>query len=96
MTKAIELIKKANNTKFIISKNGGIVLNVSLTIAILLGVFAFHVSAISLVVALLTGHRMRLEANNGDYTKVNEVLDKVHDNVDTLKKTFKEDDKTTS
>lgn len=80
------LIQKGNNTRFIISKNGGTVFNLSLTATILIGTFTFHVSAIALIIALFNGYKFKFEKNNGEDLKVNVILDKVHDNVDNFKK----------
>ena len=64
------LVKKSNNIRFIVSKNERTALNLSLTVTIVIGVVAFHVSIIALIIALLTGYRFRLEKNNGEDMKV--------------------------
>jgi len=80
------LIIKGNNTRFIISKSERTVLNLSLTVTILIGAVTFHVSAIALIIGLITGYKFKFEKNNGEDMKVNKVLNKVHENIDNFKK----------
>lgn len=89
-----KLIEKGNNTRFIISKKGRTVLNLSLTISIIVFILAFHITAIALVIALFAGYKFRFEKNNGEDMKVNAVLNKVHDNVENFKNDL-DKDKTT-
>jgi len=84
--KVKELIRKGNNTRFIISKSERTVLNLSLTVTILIGAVTFHVSAIALIIGLITGYKFKFEKNNGEDMKVNKVLNKVHENIDNFKK----------
>lgn len=85
------LINKSNNIRFIVSKNGRTALNLSLTATIIIAAVAFHVSTIALIIALLTGYRFRLEKNTGEDMKVNQVLNKVQDDIDDFKKKMSED-----
>jgi hypothetical protein len=85
------LIKKGNNIRFKVRKREVTVLNLSLTVSILIGVFAFHISVIALVIALLAGYKFKFEKNNGEDMKVNETINKMHDNIDSFKRKFAED-----
>lgn len=86
------LIKKGNEIRFIIKKKERRVLDLSLNVFILIAVFAFHVTAVALVIALLAGYKLKFENCKGEGMKVNETLDKVHDNIDNFKKKMAEDD----
>ena len=85
------LIKRGNNIRFKVRKREITVLNLSLTVSILIGVFAFHISIIALVIALLAGYKFKFEKNNGEDMKVNETINKMHDNIDNFKRKFAED-----
>ncbi len=85
------LVRKSNNIRFIVSKNERTALNLSLTVTIVIGVVAFHVSLVALIIALLTGYRFRFEKNNGEDMKVNQMLNKMQDDIDDFKKNFDED-----
>jgi len=86
------LIHKANNTRFVIKKKDQTVLNLSVTISLIITVFSAHIIIPVLLLALLTGHRMRFEGNSGENLKVNETLNKFTDALDTVKKKLTEDD----
>lgn len=85
------LLDKGNNTRFIIWKKDKTILNLSVTISIIIAVLAFHVSIIGLVVALIFGYRFKFEKKNGEDMKVNETLDKMHDDIDNIKRKFTDD-----
>lgn len=91
INKAKELLGKTNNTKFIVSKEGKTVVNLPLTATILIGTFTFHVSAIAMGVGLFSGYKFKLEKNNGEDVKVNDVINKVQDNIDSFKQKLNED-----
>lgn len=86
-----KLIKKGNATKFIIRKKDNIILSLPVTVALIVTVFAPHVTVVGIILALITGHRFRFKSEKGDNTKVNETLDKISNVVDTAKKKFNED-----
>lgn len=85
------LVKKGNNTRFIIWKRDKVLLNLSVTISIIIGVLAFHVSVIGLIIALIAGYRFKFEKNNGEGLRVNNTLTKMHDDIDNFKKNIVED-----
>ncbi len=91
LDKVKALIRKGNNTRFIISKKEKTVLDLSVTTSVIIGAFTFHISAIALVIGLLTGYRFRFEKNTGEDIKANVVLNKMHDGVDNLKKKLDDD-----
>lgn len=85
------VINKGNNIRFIVTKNERTTLNLSLTVTVVIGALTFHVSAIALVIGMLTGYKFKFEKNTGEFMKVNSVLDTVQDNMNHLKKKFDEE-----
>lgn len=79
------LIKKGSNIRFIIKKRERMVLNLSLNVTILIAIFAFHVTIIGLILALICGYRMKFETNKGEDIKANQTLDKVQDSIEQMK-----------
>jgi lipopolysaccharide/colanic/teichoic acid biosynthesis glycosyltransferase len=80
-----EWIKKSNNTRFILKKKEDIVLNLSLTIVILITIFAPYITVVGLLIALFTGHRIKFEGKCIEHTKVNDTMDKISSVVDKAK-----------
>ncbi|WP_017413840.1 DUF4342 domain-containing protein [Clostridium tunisiense] len=90
-TKVKELIKKGNNTKFMVKKKEDVVLSMPVTGATIITVIAPYVTVGGLLVAFFTGHRIKFQGKNGDCTGVNSVFDKVANTVDNVKKDFTEE-----
>lgn len=86
------LFNKANNTRFIIRKKDRTVLDLSVTISLIVTALAAHIIIPVLLLALLTGHKMRFEGKNREDLKVNEALHKISDALDNMKKKLSEDD----
>lgn len=86
------IIKKGNNTKFIVKKGDSIILSLPVTIVVIITVVAPYITVVALILAILTGHRIKFQGRNGEDLKVNETLDKVSDSVVNLKKKLSEDD----
>jgi NACalpha-BTF3-like transcription factor len=85
-----KIIKKCNNTQFIIEKNGVTTLNIPVTLAIILGFIFTPATIVVLAVALLTNHRIKIKGEQGEDLKVNSVLNKVSDSVNDAKEKFTE------
>jgi predicted RND superfamily exporter protein len=85
------LVNKGNNTRFIMYKRDKTIIDLSVTISIIIAALAFHIAIVGLVVALITGYRFKFVKNNGEDMKVNETLDKMHNNIDNMKKKFADD-----
>jgi len=81
------IIDKGNKTRFVIKKNKHYILNISSILAALLIAFTIPVSLLILLVALITGHKIRFE-RVGEAFMVNKVLDKVSETVDNIKNDF--------
>jgi hypothetical protein len=89
--KVKKLIRKGNNTKFIIYKKEATIISIPVTLAVVITAIAPHLTVIALLLALLTGHRIRFEGKDMQCKQVNDMLDKVSDTVDCAKKKFAED-----
>ena len=85
-----KLIKKGNETRFIVKKRDNIVLSMPVTAAVIITIIVPYIVGAALIIALITGHRLKFEGKNTDTTKVNEVLNKVSDTVDTAKRKLAE------
>lgn len=83
--KIINLIKKGNVTKFIVQKNDNIILNLPVTLVVIITVVAPYIAIPGIVLALITGHKLRFQDENGQDMKVNEDLEKVSIAVDNAK-----------
>lgn len=85
------LLKKGSTTRFIMRKQERVILNISVNMLALFGLITLpliELVAIALLIALLTGHRFKLEGPSADTTKINETLDRVSDTVDQAKEKF--------
>jgi hypothetical protein len=71
------IIKKGNKTKFVIKNNKNTVINIPLTLAIIVTVFATPFVIIGLIAALLTKHRISIIRVDGENLEVNKVIDKM-------------------
>jgi acyl-coenzyme A synthetase/AMP-(fatty) acid ligase len=90
-SKVKALIRKGNNTKFIIKKRDVVFVSMPVTIAVIITMLAFHVVSIGLVIALLAGFRFSFESKSCEMTKVNQTLTKVYDSIDVAKRKLAED-----
>jgi molybdopterin converting factor small subunit len=91
-TKIKKIIIKGNNINFIVKKKDKIILSLPVTVVVIITIFAPYISVFGVLLALLTGHRIKFQGKNGDDMKVNETLDKVSDTVDNVKRKLMEDD----
>jgi len=94
--KVKNIITKGNNTNFIITKKDKIILSLPVTIVVIITVFAPYIAIPGILLALLTGHRLKFQSKSGDDMKVNETLDKVSDTVNNVKRKIMEDDETST
>jgi hypothetical protein len=86
-----KLVRKGNNTRFIIHKKEVNILSLSVTLAVIITVIAPYVTFIGLIVALFTGHRIKFEGKGMECGKVNEMMDKVAESVECAKRKMSED-----
>ena len=87
-----KIIKKGNETKFIIKKRDSIILSLPVTVVVIVTVIAPYITVFSIILALLTGYRIRFQGKNGEDMKVNDTIDKVSDTVVNIKKKLVDDD----
>jgi lipopolysaccharide/colanic/teichoic acid biosynthesis glycosyltransferase len=86
-----KLIRKGNNTRFIIRKKEANVLSISVTLAVIITIIAPYVTFFGLIAALFTGHRIKFEGKDFELGKVNKMMDKVAESVDSAKRKMAED-----
>lgn len=84
-----EVWKKGNSIRLIVSKQEKALMNVPLAIALLVAVCTAKFSIAILMLSLILGCRYRIQ-NSAHEAKINETLDKVHEQVDVFKKKFTE------
>jgi NACalpha-BTF3-like transcription factor len=94
-TKVKKVIRKGNNTKFIIYKKETVLVSIPVTLAVVITAIAPHLTVLALLVALITGYRIRFEGKDMDCKQVNNMLNKVSETVDCAKKKFTEDTSST-
>lgn len=80
------LLKKGNDNRFVVRKRDRTVLDLSANVMILITIFAFYVTIAGLIIALIMGYRFKFVNSSGENMKVNQTLEKVHDNIDNLKR----------
>jgi hypothetical protein len=68
-------LKIGNETKFIVSKNGQTVVDLSLTIIILVTIILPPLTLIGLLAALFTGHNIRIEKPGAKDMPINKTFD---------------------
>lgn len=82
--KVKELWKRGNRIRFIVTRKDKTLLNVPLSVSLLIAVFTLKYSIAALVIALIFGCRFKFY-DGTEGMKVNETLDKMHDNIDNFK-----------
>ena len=85
-----KIIKKGNENYFEIRKENEKPIKVSLTISALLLVLFFWAVGILLIVGLFCGYRYSISGPNMNCNGVNDILGKVSESADNIKKDFKE------
>lgn len=91
--KVSDLYKKGNNIRCIFYKKDRTIFNLSLNLVILIGLLSLPVIelvAIITLIAMFTGHRLKIEKNTGEGLKINETLDRMSNAVDQMKEKFAE------
>ncbi|MDV4149599.1 DUF4342 domain-containing protein [Clostridium sp. AL.422] len=85
-----KVIKKGNENYFEIRKENEKTIKIPVTISILLLVFLFWPVAALLVIGLFCGYKYSISGPNVKCDGVNDVLEKVSESADNIKKDFKE------
>ncbi len=94
LTKCKNLLKKGNNTRFVITKKGSTVLDLSVTVSVIITAFASYIVIPVLLLALFTGHRMKFEGKAGEDSTVNKAFSKLSNAVDLAKKKLMDEEPT--
>lgn len=68
-------IGKLNATRFILYKKEQTYMNIPLSVAIIAIVLCFHISIISLVIALILGIKIKIQGENDIASKMSSVVD---------------------
>ena len=68
---------KGNATKLVIKKNDIVVLNICVTLVIILTIVAAPLVIASLILALITNHKIRIQKKNNGDSEVNKIFDKM-------------------
>ena len=90
--KAIKrIIKKGNTTKFMIKKNEAVILSLPVTLVVIITVFAPHITLVALILALITGHKIRFQSKSGEDMDINKHFDKASEYVTKVKTTLTKD-----
>lgn len=82
------LIKKGNETRFIVKKKENVVMNLPVTIAGITTIVAFPVAVTGALLALVTNHKFKLEKADGEDVKANIIFDKMSSAVNNVKDEF--------
>ncbi len=72
-----EIIHKGNRTKLVIRGKNSDLVNLPLTVAVIVTIFATPVVIIGIPAALLTKHKIKIEKEDGEDTEINKVFDKM-------------------
>jgi hypothetical protein len=84
------VIKKGNETKLVIHKREFTVISLPVTAAVIITIIAPYLTVIGLIIALLTGHRIKFEGKHGNLSNINQTLDKVSTVIDSTKQKLTE------
>ncbi|AQS58114.1 DUF4342 domain-containing protein [Desulforamulus ferrireducens] len=91
LSKIKSLVKKGNDTRFVITKQERTALDLSVNVSAVITAFAPYVVFPGLLLALCTGHKMKFEGKNGEDVKVNQALSKLSKAVTSAKKSLTEE-----
>jgi hypothetical protein len=78
-----DLIKKGNETKFVITKKDNTVLNIPVNVAVIGTVLVTPLAVAGVAAALLTNHNIKFEKPDGGDMEINKVINKVSTAVTT-------------
>ncbi|WP_139902108.1 DUF4342 domain-containing protein [Clostridium thermarum] len=81
------LIKKGQETRFLMTKQDKIVINVPVNVVVLTTIFAAPVTIAGVAVGLFTNHRIKFIKPDGGNMEINKVLDKMSAAVATMNTT---------
>lgn len=85
-----KLVKKGNEIYFEVKKENSKSIRVSLTISVLLLIFASVPAIVLLIIGLFCGYRYSLSGSHMSFDGVNNIFEKASGSADTIKKDFRE------
>lgn len=85
------LYRAGNRTKFIITRNGDIVVNVPVNYLLLSLIISLHLAAISLIIVFVTGCKMSIKKFEGQVMNVDDVIIDLSKKVKNAAKNLQED-----
>lgn len=85
------VVVKGNNTKLIIKKNDSTVLSLPVTLVVIVTVIAPYISLGGLILALVTGYKIRFQGKDGQDMNVNKHFEKAAEYVSKAKNNFSEE-----
>lgn len=83
-----KIFKRGNETYFVANKEDERPIKISITVFVILSLFAFWLVGIILVVGLFTGYKYSVASTKKNYNKVNDILDKVSKSAEDIKVDF--------
>ncbi|MEA4826183.1 MAG: DUF4342 domain-containing protein [Clostridium sp.] len=90
MPKLKSLVKKGNETRFIVKKKENVVMNVPVTVAGITTIVAFPLAVTGVLLALVTNHKIKLEKMDGEDVKATIIFDKMSSAVNNVKNELSE------
>lgn len=82
--KTKNIIGKLNRISFKISHDEKTILNIPLTIALILAIFAMPLSVAMLLLAMFTGCKIRFHKSNGEECSINKNIENISSTVNNL------------
>ena len=71
------LYQKHSSTRFVISRESTILLNISVPLALLVTIIAMPLAAALLILAVFTGCKLRFIKNSGEECEINSSIDRI-------------------
>ena len=75
--KTKRVYNKSSQTRFVISRENAVLLNISVPLALLVAIIAMPLAVALLILSLLTGCKVRFVKNNGEESDINNSIDRV-------------------
>lgn len=82
--KVKSVIKKGNDTKFIVKKNENVVVNLPVTVVVISTIIFPPITIVGVLGALATNHKIRFRSATGEVSEVNNIFDKMSSTVSNI------------
>ena len=87
-----KLIDTGNKTKFQVIKSENIILSISVTVLVLITIFAPYITIVAAIIALFTSHIFKFVKADGSEHDFNKAMDKVSHAVEVVKVNLTKDE----